>query len=111
MVVSDSILYTTERTTVPTDKIGKTINLETITISDGEKELVVEYKIDGFDRIAIRNCEVKSVWEVTNPYPGKTVGNYRDKLLVNATEVMRYFNPNAKIEFTEDKEILLIRLE
>lgn len=111
VIDSDSSLYNEESKAVPTDKIGKTVRQETIIISDGQKELLIEYQRDGADEIPIRNCEIKSVWEVTNPYPGKTVGNYRDKLLVNATEVLRYFNPNAQMELIDDGEVLLVRID
>lgn len=110
-VQSDSMLYSSESKPIPTDKIGKSSTLETIIISDGEKELKIEYEFDGIKRHPVRNCEIKSVWTMSNPYPGKTVGNYVDRLLVNATEVMRYFNPNAKMELVDDGEILLLSFE
>jgi hypothetical protein len=109
-VISDSAQFTIENKTIPTEKIGKSILEYTIFISDGDKELVIQWNKDN-EIVPIRNCVIKSVWEVSNPYPGKTVGNYRDKLLVNVSEVLHFFNSNAQMTIEEDGELLLIRLE
>lgn len=110
VVISDSAQFTIENKTIPTEKIGKSILEYTIFISDGDKELVIQWNKDN-EIVPIRNCVIKSVWEVSNPYPGKTVGNYRDKLLVNVSEVLRFFNSNAQMTIEEDGELLVIRLE
>lgn len=94
---------------VPTEKIGETNNQFTLKIEGNNKELLIQWN-NGKKIEPILNCEIKSVWEVTNPYPGKTIGNYRDKLLVNASKVINYFNPSAQINMGEDSDLLVIRL-
>jgi hypothetical protein len=110
IIEGDSLLYDIEREVIPSDKIGEAKTKESIIISNGTKELRIEYVLNGAEREAIRNCEIKSVWSVTSPYAGKTVGNYVDHLLVNATEVLRFFNPSVEVEFVEEDNILYLHI-
>lgn len=110
VIESDSLIYNIETEVIPSQKIGDTKTKQSIIISDGLKDLRIEYILNGVERIALRNCEVKSVWSVSSPYAGKTVGSHVDRLLVNVKDVMHYFNPSVQMELEEDQNILLIQL-
>ena len=107
VINSDSSTFSSTSEILPSDKIGKSIYEYTISMSDEAKELTIKWRI-GEQLEPIQNCELLDVWEVTNPYPGKTVGNYRKKILVNATELLHFFNPNAQLSIEEDN-LLVIR--
>lgn len=97
----------TER--IATDKIGQTEQLHRIQLSNSREEKSVEISwSEGSTLTPLSNCEIKSVWVVSNPYPGKTVGNYSDRLLVNITNLIDYLKPTATITLDEEHNLLLL---
>lgn len=108
VIASDSSKFSSNSEILPSEKIGKSIYEYTISMSDGTKNFTIQWRI-GEQLEPIQNCELIDVWEVTNPYPGKTVGNYRKKILVNATELLLFFNPNAQLSLDEEDYLLVIR--
>jgi hypothetical protein len=108
-VETDDSRYVYTTSVIPTDRIGVTEREHVIELSNADSSVnrTIRWR-QGDETIPIENCEIKSIWVVSNPYPGKTVGNWRSQVLVNLSELVAYFDSNASIELNEDQNILVL---
>lgn len=95
--------------TKPTEKIGETYNEFHVEIKyDNNTHLIKWENKDDF--APIQNCELKSVWEVSNPYPGKTVGTFRKMILIKLDDLVQLIAPNTSYRYDKEDNLLFISL-
>lgn len=95
---------------VPTDKLGEIMTEKTIIITIGDKstEIVwLEEKVRSdrnpkqTTKTPVRNCEIHNVYWVYGKY-----GTSSDELLVNASALVSYFNPEIELKYNTSENIL-----
>ncbi|MER3376600.1 MAG: hypothetical protein RIM83_18315 [Allomuricauda sp.] len=92
-----------------TDKIGEQINKEVITITNTVSNKSHEIVYVRFPKPkAEKNCIVKNLWVVENPYPGKTIGSYKDAILINLNDIVDFYDNGTRLEYNKADEMLYI---
>ncbi|MEX1192808.1 MAG: hypothetical protein WEA99_12610, partial [Brumimicrobium sp.] len=98
--VEDSIdVYDSYTQNKAGDKIGKTEVINVVSLSknnNSNEKMEIKWKTTP-DLVAIQNCTIEDIWVVTNPYPGKTVGNWEDEILVNIELINQFYNNQFEI--------------
>lgn len=92
-----------------TDKIGEQINKEIITITNPVSNKTHEIVYVRVPRPkAEKNCIVKYLWVLENPYPGTTIGSYKDAILINLNDIVDFYDNGTRLEYNKDDEMLYI---
>lgn len=92
-------------------KIGEIQAINVVTLSDkSQRSKSMEIKWKTLPELeAIENCSVESIWVVTNPYPGKTVGNWEDDILVNIDDINTFYGNSFELVFDEEASVLYFK--
>jgi hypothetical protein len=61
------------------------------------------------DPKAIENCNVEGVWKTTNPYPGKTVTNLEDEVVVKINDLNSFYGNPFELVFDEESSVLYFK--
>jgi len=94
---------------VNTDKIGEQLKQETIRIKGENSGKILEIVWSSSPKPKVeKNCVVKRLWVVEHPYPGKSVGDYQNAVVVNLNEVINFFDNGTRLEYDEDGENLYV---
>lgn len=92
-------------------KIGEVHAINIVTLTDKShrsKNMEIKWRTIP-DLEAIQNCSVESIWVVTNPYPGKTVGNWEDDILVNIDDINAFYGNLFELVFDEEASVLYFK--
>lgn len=94
---------------VNTDKIGKQIRKQIIVLENpkSKKQMEIIWSDDP-KPLAYANCVVKSLWTLESPYPGRTIGNYKDTVLINLNQIVDFYNNGMRLEYNEKEEMLYL---
>jgi len=92
-------------------KIGEIQAINVVTLSDkSHRSKHMEIKWKTLPELeAIENCSVESIWVVSNPYPGKTVGNWEDDILVNIDDINAFYGNLFELDFDEEASVLYFK--
>mgnify|MGYP003123573173 CR=1 FL=1 len=111
--VNDSLeVYNSKVQNKAGEKIGEVEAINVVTISsktNNNQTMTIKWKTLP-ELIAIENCSIESIWEVTHPYPGKTVGNWEDAILVNLNTINSFYGNSFELDFDEESSVLYFKM-
>lgn len=106
---NDKDIFEYKVNNVNTEKIGQQIKQEIIQISNPSETKSLEIVWSSFpEPKAKKNCVVKRLWVVEHPYPGKTVGDYQNAVVINLNDIVAFYDNGTTLKYEENNKILYI---
>jgi hypothetical protein len=92
-------------------KIGETESTNIVTLtSKSNRSKSMEIKWRTLPELkALENCSLEGVWKSTNPYPGKTVTNWEDEILVKLNDLNSFYGNSFELILDEESSVLYFK--
>lgn len=108
-VTYDSLeVFKNDNTTQSTEKIGEQIIIYTVKFLNGDKSMLIKwsYNTKTAEFKAIKNCELRSFYSQSSPYPGNTVTSSYDHLVIPLDKIAVFYN--RKYTYDEEQKVFFI---
>jgi len=94
---------------INTDRIGEQLRKESILVKDMNSGKTLEIVWSNSPKTkAEKNCILKRLWVVEHPYPGKSVGDYQNSVVINLNDIVDFYDNGTSLEYDENDEILYV---
>jgi len=109
VALDDKDIFEYKINNVNTEKIGQQIKEGVIQIYSPSQTKSLEIVWNSLpEPKAKKNCIVKRLWVVKHPYPGKTVGDYQNAVVINLNDIVAFYDNGTILKYEESDEILYI---
>ncbi len=56
----------------------------------------------------LQNCVVKKIKDVTNPFPGTSIGSVKETIVVDLQDILDFYNNGNTLEYNEEENVLYV---